>query len=446
MSSESKPKVVLAYSGGLDTSVILKWLCEKGFDVVAFCADVGQHHEDFEAVKAKALNAGALKCVVTDLRKEFVTDYIFEALKCNAIYEGRYLLGTSVARPCIAKEMVRIAAEEGAGFIAHGATGKGNDQVRFEMCAQALDAKLQCIAPWRDAEFIESFKGRSDLLAYCTKHGIPVDAKPKSNYSIDENLFHTSYESGVLEDANETYEESMFKMTVSPQAAPETSTTIDLEFVKGVPVKLTNKTDGTVKTDPLELFMYANEIAGANGIGRIDIVENRFVGIKSRGVYETPGGTLLRDAHMDLEGICMDREVKRITEGMGIEFARLCYNGFWFAPEMDLIRYSVDYSQRDVTGTVTLELYKGNIIARGRTSPYALYNPDLASMDIEGGGDNFDYNPSDAAGFIRINAVRLKTYAALRAKTQELGEGKHNIREDGTSVNDDGFPIRVMDI
>jgi len=419
MSSESKPKVVLAYSGGLDTSVILKWLCEKGFDVIAFCADVGQHHEDFEAVKAKALNAGALKCVVTDLRKEFVTDYIFEALKCNAIYEGRYLLGTSVARPCIAKEMVRIAAEEGAGFIAHGATGKGNDQVRFEMCAQALDAKLQCIAPWRDAEFIESFKGRSDLLAYCTKHGIPVDAKPKSNYSIDENLFHTSYESGVLEDANETYEESMFKMTVSPQAAPEASTTIDLEFVKGVPVKLTNKTDGTVKTDPLELFMYANEIAGANGIGRIDIVENRFVGIKSRGVYETPGGTLLREAHMDLEGICMDREVKRITEGMGIEFARLCYNGFWFAPEMDLIRYSVDYSQRDVTGVVTMELYKGNIIARGRISPYALYNPDLASMDIEGGGDNFDYNPSDAAGFIRINAVRLKTYAALRAKTQE---------------------------
>jgi len=419
MSSESKPKVVLAYSGGLDTSVILKWLCEKGFEVVAFCADVGQHHEDFEAVKAKALNAGAVKCVVTDLRKEFVTNYIFEALKCNAIYEGRYLLGTSVARPCIAKEMVRIAAEEGATFIAHGATGKGNDQVRFEMCAQALDAKLRCIAPWRDAEFIESFKGRSDLLAYCTKHGIPVDAKPKANYSIDENLFHTSYESGVLEDANETYEESMFKMTVSPQAAPETSTFIELEFVKGVPVKLTNKTDGTVKTDPLELFMYANEIAGANGIGRIDIVENRFVGIKSRGVYETPGGTLLRDAHVDLEGICMDREVKRITEGMGIEFARLCYNGFWFAPEMDLIRHAITYSQRDVTGTVTMELYKGNIIARGRTSPFALYNPDLASMDIEGGGESFDYNPSDAAGFIRINAVRLKTYAALRARTQE---------------------------
>eukprot|EP00970_Alexandrium_tamarense_P000979 scaffold107_cov215-Alexandrium_tamarense.AAC.11 len=416
MSTPTKPKVVLAYSGGLDTSVILKWLCEKGFDVIAFCADVGQHHEDFEAVKAKAVSCGALKCIVTDLRKDFVSNYIFEALKCNAIYEGRYLLGTSVARPCIAKEMVRIAAEEGASYVAHGATGKGNDQVRFEMCAQALDAKIKTIAPWRDAEFIESFKGRSDLLAYCTKHGIPVDAKPKSNYSIDENLFHTSYESGVLEDAAATYEEDMFKMTVSPKAAPEESTLVDVEFVKGIPVKLTNKTDGTVKTDPLELFMYANEIAGANAIGRIDIVENRFVGIKSRGVYETPGGTLLRDAHMDLEGICMDREVKRITENLGSEFARLCYNGFWFAPEMDLIRHSVTYSQKDVTGVVSLELYKGNIICRGRTSPFALYNPDLASMDIEGGGDDFDYNPSDAAGFIRINAVRLKTYAALRAK------------------------------
>ncbi|KAL7446288.1 hypothetical protein ACHAXH_009003 [Discostella pseudostelligera] len=418
MSTETKPKVILAYSGGLDTSVILKWLCEKGFEVIAFCADVGQHHEDFDAIKAKAVATGATKCIVTDLRSEFVSNYIFEALKCNAIYEGRYLLGTSVARPCIAKEMVRIAAEEGATYVAHGATGKGNDQVRFEMCAQALDAKIRTIAPWRDAEFIESFKGRSDLLAYCTKHGIPVDAKPKSNYSIDENLFHTSYESGVLEDASATYEESMFKMTVSPQAAPETSVFVDVEFEKGVPVKLTNKTDGTVKTDPLELFMYANEIAGAHAIGRIDIVENRFVGIKSRGVYETPGGTLLRSAHMDLEGICMDREVKRITEGLSNEFARLCYNGFWFAPEMDLIRHSITYSQRDVTGVVSLELYKGNVIVRGRVSPNALYNPDLASMDIEGGGDAFDYNPSDAAGFIRINAVRLKTYAALRALSQ----------------------------
>ena len=414
--AESKPKLVLAYSGGLDTSVILKWLCEKGFDVIAFCANVGQFEEDFSAIEAKALAVGASKCVITDLRKEFVTDYVFDCIKSNAIYEGRYLLGTSIARPCIAKEMIRIATENNAQYIAHGATGKGNDQVRFEMCAQALSPTIKCVAPWRDAEFIESFKGRKDLLAYCEKHGIPVDAKPKANYSIDENLFHTSYESGCLEDAACGPEESMFKMTVSPQNAPDTAETVVIEFDKGVPTKITNKSDGTVKTDPLDIFLYCNMIAGKHGIGRIDIVENRFVGIKSRGVYETPGGTLLRAAHMDLEGICMDREVKRITEGMSNEFARLCYNGFWFAPEMELIRNSLTFSQRDVVGEVEIDLYKGNIIVKGRTSPNALYNADLASMDIEGGGDAFDYNPADAQGFIRINAVRLKTYAALRAK------------------------------
>jgi argininosuccinate synthase len=390
---ETKPKLILAYSGGLDTSVILKWLLEKGFDVIAFCANVGQFEEDFAAVKAKAVSCGASKCIVTDLRKDFVDNYVFEAIKSNAIYEGRYLLGTSIARPCIAKEMIRIATEEGAAYIAHGATGKGNDQVRFEMCAQALSPTIQCVAPWRDAEFIESFKGRSDLLAYCQKHGIPVDAKPKSNYSIDENLFHTSYESGMLEDAMCGPEESMFKMTVSPQRAPDAAETIRIEFTKGLPTKITNSSDGTVITDSLELFLYCNTIAGKHGIGRIDIVENRFVGIKSRGVYETPGGTLLRAAHLDLEGITMDREVKRISEGMASEFARLCYNGFWFAPEMDLIRHALDYSQRDVTGLVELELYKGNVTVRGRSSPKALYNADLASMDIEGGGDAFDYNP-----------------------------------------------------
>ncbi|ACI65191.1 predicted protein [Phaeodactylum tricornutum CCAP 1055/1] len=414
--TDAKPKLLLAYSGGLDTSVILKWLSEKGFDVIAFCANVGQHEEDFSAVKAKAESCGATKCVISDLRKEFVDDYVLEAIKCNAIYEGRYLLGTSIARPCIAKEMIRIAHEEGATFIAHGATGKGNDQVRFEMCCQALSPTIQCVAPWRDAEFIESFKGRKDLLAYCNQHQIPVDAKPKANYSIDENLFHTSYESGMLEDAMCPPDESMFKMTVSPQAAPDLPETIRIEFDQGLPVKLTNVTDGTEITDSLELFLYCNTIAGKHGIGRIDIVENRFVGIKSRGVYETPGGTLLRAAHMDLEGITMDREVKRIAEHLSAEFARLCYNGFWFAPEMDLVRYSLDFTQRDVVGVVELELYKGNVTIRGRQSPKALYNADLASMDIEGGGDAFDYNPADANGFIRINAVRLKTYAALRAK------------------------------
>eukprot|EP00547_Thalassionema_nitzschioides_P001826 CAMPEP_0194221802 /NCGR_PEP_ID=MMETSP0156-20130528/31374_1 /TAXON_ID=33649 /ORGANISM="Thalassionema nitzschioides, Strain L26-B" /LENGTH=418 /DNA_ID=CAMNT_0038952333 /DNA_START=162 /DNA_END=1418 /DNA_ORIENTATION=- len=417
--SEPKPKLILAYSGGLDTSVILKWLMEKGFDVIAFCANVGQYEENFDAVKTKAVNCGASKCIVTDLRKEFVTEYVFETIKCNAIYESRYLLGTSIARPCIAKEMIRIANEEGAQYIAHGATGKGNDQVRFEMCAQALSPTIQAVAPWRDAEFIESFKGRSDLLAYCEKHGIPVDAKPKANYSIDENLFHTSYESGCLEDAFCGPEEDMFKMTVSPKAAPDESEVIQLEFKNGVPIKLTNTTDGTIVEDPLDLFLYCNKIAGKHGIGRIDIVENRFVGIKSRGVYETPGGTLLREAHLDLEGICMDREVKRITEGLSAEFARLCYNGFWFAPEMELIRNSINFSQRDVEGLVEMELYKGNVIVRGRKSDKALYNADLASMDIEGGGDAFDYNPADAQGFIRINSVRLKTYAALRAKDSE---------------------------
>jgi argininosuccinate synthase len=414
--SETKPKVILAYSGGLDTSVILKWLCEKGFDVVAFCANVGQHEEDFSAIKAKAVSVGASKCVVSDLREDFVENYVFDVVKCNAIYESRYLLGTSIARPCITKEMIRIATEEGAQFVAHGATGKGNDQVRFEMCSQALNPKIRCIAPWRDAEFIESFKGRTDLLNYCMKHGIPVDAKPKANYSVDENLFHTSYESGMLEDAACPPDDSMFKMTVSPKDAPEQSETLRIEFDNGIPVKVTNLSDNTEVTGPLALFLYLNKMGGKHGVGRIDIVENRFVGIKSRGVYETPGGTILRAAHLDLEGICMDREVKRITEGLSNEFARLCYNGFWFAPEMELIRHSINFSQKDVKGYVDIELYKGNVSVRGRGSPNALYNADLASMDIEGGGSAFDYNPADAQGFIRINSVRLKTYAALRAK------------------------------
>jgi len=255
------------------------------------------------------------------------------------------------------------------------------------------------------------------VLAYCTKHGIPVDAKPKTNYSIDENLFHTSYESGMLEDEACSPDDSMFKMTVSPKLAPEEAETVRLEFKQGVPVKITNLNDGTETTDALDLFLYCNKIAGKHGVGRIDIVENRFVGIKSRGVYETPGGTLLRAAHLDLEGVCMDREVKRITEGLASEFARLCYYGFWFAPEMDLIRHSLDYSQKDVEGYVDIELYKGNVTIKGRKSPKSLYHSDLASMDIEHGGE-LDYNPADAQGFIRINAVRLKTYAALRAKQQ----------------------------
>lgn len=414
-----KDKVVLAYSGGLDTSVILVWLVEKGYDVICFCADVGQDvGEDFKAVRTKALSCGASKIHVVDLREEFVTDFIYSALKCNAIYEGRYLLGTSLARPCIAKAQVKVAQMEGAKYLAHGATGKGNDQVRFEMCAIALDATLATIAPWRDPEFLEKFKGRSDLLAYAAAHNIPVDATPKAPYSLDANLFHISYESGMLEDPMCPPPKDMFRLTVDPEDAPNEATLLRLEFTHGVPTKVVNLQTNETLTDPLQAFIYLNKVAGVNGIGRIDIVENRFVGIKSRGVYETPAGTLLRMAHMDLEGITMDREVMRIRDTITAEFSRLCYNGFWYAPEMELVMNSIDFSQRNVTGAVNVKLYKGNVIITGRQSPRALYSADLASMDIEGGGNGLEYNPMDAQGFIRINAVRLRANAILRAHEQ----------------------------
>ena len=418
--SQAKEKVVLAYSGGLDTSVILVWLVEKGFDVICFCANVGQGEEDFEAIKKKAMKCGALKCEVVDLCHEFVTDFIFPAVRANAVYESRYLLGTSIARPCISKAQVEIAQREGAKYLAHGATGKGNDQVRFELCALALDASLTTIAPWRDAEFVEKFRGRVDLLKYAAEHDIHVDATPKAPYSLDANLYHTSYESGMLEDPMTEPVKDMFRMSVSPEDAPDTPTFIRIEFEHGNPTKVVNHGDTTTKTDPLELFTYINKVAGANGIGRIDIVENRFVGIKSRGVYETPAGTVLREAHLDLEGMCMDREVMRIRDTMfGAEFARLCYYGFWYAPEMELVMNAVDFSQRNVTGAVELKLYKGNIIVIGRESPVALYSADLASMDIEDGGNGLDYNPADSQGFIRINAVRLRAHRLLKAQIEK---------------------------
>ncbi|CAM9868054.1 unnamed protein product [Ascophyllum nodosum] len=406
-------KVVLAYSGGLDTSVILKWLAGQGFEVICYCANVGQQGEDFDVVTKKAMNCGASKVYIEDLCEEFVTDFVFEAVKANAIYEGRYLLGTSLARPVIAKRQVEIAQKEGARFLSHGATGKGNDQVRFEMCAQALDSKMITIAPWRDAEFLERFKGRGDLLAYAAEHGIPVSSTPKASYSIDENLYHTSYESGVLEDPSVAPPPEMFKMTVDLLEAPDKPEELRIEFAKGVPVKVTNMSDGTIKEKPLELFCYLNEVAGRHGVGRIDIVENRFVGIKSRGVYETPGGTLLRDAHLDLEGICVDKEVLRVRDMLSAEFSRLCYNGFWYAPEMELVKHAINFSQRDVEGAVDVSLYKGNVTVTSRESAKSLYSADLASMEIEGGG-SIDYEPADAQGFIRINSTRLKAYNSLR--------------------------------
>ena len=387
---------------------------EKGFDVICFCANVGQGDEDWDAIRTKAINCGASKIYVEDLRSEFVTDFVWPAVKSNAIYESRYLLGTSIARPCIAKAQVRIAKQEGAQYVSHGATGKGNDQVRFELCAIALDSSLKTIAPWRDPEFLEKFKGRTDLLAYAAAHNIPVDATPKAPYSLDANLYHTSYESGMLEDPMTPPIKEMFRMTVDPEDAPQTPTLVRIEFLKGVPSKVINKSTGQEFTDPLELFNHLNTIAGANGVGRIDIVENRFVGIKSRGVYETPAGTVLRAAHLDLEGITLDREVVRIRDTLSAEFARLCYYGFWYAPEMDLVMNSIDFSQRNVNGAVELKLYKGNVIVLGRESPNALYSADLASMDIDDGGKGLEYNPMEAQGFIRINAVRLRANYLLQ--------------------------------
>ena len=403
-----KEKVILAYSGGLDTSVILKWLIEKNFEVIAYVADVGQD-EDFEEVMAKAIKIGASKVYVEDLRKELVTDYIFPLIQANAKYEGRYLLGTAAARPIIAKRHVEIARKEKAQYIAHGATGKGNDQVRFELGAYALAPDLKIIAPWKTKEFLDVFKGRTDLLNYAMEKNIPVKASLKKPYSEDDNLLHISHEAGVLEDPNFKSDKEMLVKMVAPQDAPDKETQIEIHFKTGIPVKVVNKTDGTVKTEALDLFNYLNKIGGENGIGLLDMVENRFVGLKSRGVYETPAGEILWKAHADLEGVTMDREVLRCRNMMSQFIAEIVYNGFWFSPEMELMLTIVKKSQENIDGIVTLTLYKGNVMIDGRQSKKSLYDQDLSSMDIEGG---FDQRHSE--GFIRINAVRLMANPSLR--------------------------------
>jgi argininosuccinate synthase len=402
-----KEKVVLAYSGGLDTSVILKWLIDKGYDVTAFIADVGQK-EDFDECRKKALLLGASKVIVEDLKKEFITDYVFKAIKANAIYEDRYLLGTALARPLIAKKQVEVAVAEGARAVAHGATGKGNDQVRFELCYYALKPDIKVISPWKDREFLETFKGRTDLLKYATEKNIPVKASLTKPYSEDENLMHISHEAGILEDPMFTMQKTMLEKIVMPQDAPDNETRIVIDFKDGIPVKVLNKQDGTVKKDPYELFVYLNKIGGDNGIGLLDMVENRFVGIKSRGVYETPGATILYAAHKDIEGIAMDREVMRLRNMLTPKFAELIYNGFWFSPEMDFLMAAIDKSQEIIDGSVHLCLYKGNILIEGRESPSSLYDKDLSSMDIEGGFDQ-----TDSRGFIKINAIRLMAHRAI---------------------------------
>lgn len=402
-----KEKVVLAYSGGLDTSVILKWLIEKDYEVIAFVADVGQA-DNFEECRKKALLLGASKVIIADLKKEFVENYVFKAIMGNAVYEGRYLLGTALARPLIAMKQIEAAVSEGANCVAHGATGKGNDQVRFELCYYALKPDIKVIAPWKDREFLEKFKGRTDLLKYAAEKNIPVKASIDKPYSEDDNLMHISHEAGILEDPMYTAQKSILEKMVMPQDAPDKETRLAIHFKNGVPVKLINKEDGTIKEDPYLMYVYLNELAGKNGIGLLDMVENRFVGIKSRGVYETPAATVLHIAHMDLEGVAMDREVMRLRNMLTPKFSELIYYGFWFSPEMDFLMAAIEKSQELIDGSVHLCLYKGNIIVEGRESPSSLYNKELSSMDIEGGFDQ-----TDSKGFIRINAIRLMAHRAI---------------------------------
>jgi len=405
-----KQKVILAYSGGLDTSVILKWLIDKGYDVIAYIADVGQD-DDLMAAREKAEKLGASKVLIEDLKKEFVTDYIFPAIKANAIYEGRYLLGTALARPIIAKKQIEIAKKENAMYVSHGATGKGNDQVRFELAYYALNPEIKVISPWKDQSFLNDFKGRTDMLNYAGKYGIPVKASLKKPYSEDDNLMHISHEAGILEDPTFAPEKDMYTKIVIPQDAPDKECKIQIHFKDGIPVKVVNEKENIIKTAPLELFVYLNRLGSENGIGLLDMVENRYVGIKSRGIYETPGATILHIAHQDIEGIAMDREVMRLRNMLTPKFSELVYYGFWFSPEMDFLMAAINKSQEIIDGVVYLTLYKGNVMTNGRESPSSLYNQDLSSMDIEGGFDQ-----KDSLGFIKINAVRLMAHNAIVSK------------------------------
>lgn len=409
----SKGSVVLAYSGGLDTSCILVWLKEQGYDVIAYLANIGQN-EDFDAARKKAEKLGAKKVFVEDLRGEFVEEFIWPSVQANGVYEDRYLLGTAIARPCIARRQVQIARQERAQFVSHGATGKGNDQIRFELTCYALYPEVQIIAPWRIPEFYNRFPGRKDLMEYAEKHDIPVPVTPKSPWSMDANLMHISYESGVLENPKNHAPADLFQMTKNPEDSPSDPDVLEIDFIKGVPVKVTHVKEGKSKDTPLEIFSYLNEIGGRHGVGRIDIVENRFIGMKSRGIYETPGGTILLQAHLDIETFTMDREVRRIKQNLGIKFSELVYNGFWYSPECEFVRHCVDKSQENVEGRVQLSVFKGQVYILGRESPKSLYNEELVSMDVQG-----DYDPCDASGFIRISAVRLREHNRLQGFAQK---------------------------
>src|SRR5256886_4476922 len=396
-------KIILAYSGGLDTSVILRWLKDNyRAQIVAFCADIGQE-EELEGLEKKALTTGATKCIIEDRREEFARDFIFPMFQAGAIYENQYFLGTSISRPLIAKRMIDIARAEKADAIAHGATGKGNDQVRIELSAAALAPELQVIAPWREERFRKQFPGRKEMIAFAKKNKIPVEASASKPYSTDRNLLHISFESGVLEDpwfdASSKKMRGMYKLSVAPEDAPDEPEHVDLAFENGNCVKVNGK-----KLPPLGVMQTLNKVGGKHGIGRVDIVENRFVGMKGRCVYETPGGAILDFAARQIESLTMDREVMHLRDSLVPKYSELVYNGFWFSPEREALQSLVNETQRDVTGIVRLKLYKGNIIVAGRKSPKSLYDPKIATME----GDESAYDQGDATGFIRLNALRLK--------------------------------------
>jgi argininosuccinate synthase len=428
-------KIVLAYSGGLDTSVLLAWLKETyKAEVIAFCADVGQE-EELHGLEEKALKTGASKCYIDDLTEEFARDFIFPMIQANAIYEGQYFLGTSIARPLIAKRMVEIAKAEGADAVAHGATGKGNDQVRFELTAASLAPELEVIAPWRQERFREQFPGRAEMIAYCEAKGIKVQASAKKPYSMDRNLLHISFEAGILEDpwfdASAEKAREMYVLSVSPEEAPDRAEYVELVFEKGTCTAVGHvdleellkelRYRGPLHYDaenhaaltPYWIMKVLNKLGGRNGIGRVDMVENRFVGMKSRGVYETPGGAILHFGHRQIESLTMDREVMHLRDALIPKYAELVYNGFWFAPEREALQALVAESQKNVTGVVRLKLYKGNIIVAGRKSPVSLYNPHIATMEAD---PTKAYNQNDATGFIALNALRLKVAARVHDK------------------------------
>ncbi len=403
-------KIVLAYSGGLDTSVLLTWLKEKyNAQMIAFCADIGQE-EELRGLNQKARRTGASRVYIDDLREEFAGDFIYPMIRAGAIYEGQYFLGTSIARPLIAKRMVEIARREKADVIAHGATGKGNDQVRFELTTASLAPGIEVMAPWREAEFREQFPGRKEMLQYCKSKEVEVEASASKPYSMDRNLLHISFEAGILEDpwfdAFAPKNKGMFKLSVAPEDAPGKPEYVTLEFEKGNCVAVNGKT-----LTPLGVMRRLNKLGGKHGVGRVDLVENRFVGMKSRGVYETPGGSILHFAHRQMESITMDREVMSLRDSLIPKYAELVYNGFWFAPEREALQALVEDTQRNVIGTVRLKLYKGNIFTAGRKSPVSLYNPALATMEAD---PTNAYDQGDATGFIRLNALRLKVAAQVK--------------------------------